>query len=48
MTSVNERGVRIETGGARMLRGIDAAGRFDGESISYSWVASGNGYRATF
>jgi hypothetical protein len=33
MTSVNERGVRIETGRARMLGGIDAAGRFAGEDV---------------
>jgi len=48
MTSVNEHGARIETGGARVLRGTDAAGRFDGESISYSWVTPCIGCRATF
>jgi len=40
MTSVNTRGEVFVVGGPRVLRGTDAAGRFDGESISYSWVTS--------
>jgi hypothetical protein len=41
MTFVNRRGENFGMGGSRVLRGTDAAGRFDGESISYAWVASG-------